>query len=174
MITVHVEKNSLVLVNCSEFRIKTLLLSNEHYRSAIRLILCSLSFSNPEPILRRVKRTTSGFDGFQQCAYELVDVVTGILNCSFSTGTLPSQWLTAVISSVPKVSASKVLSYFRPISVTSITSRIAAEKLLVTRWLRPSIPVSFIYWEDYAGYLIHVLRIKHYVKTRTINSRNQC
>jgi len=49
-----------------------------------------------EPILRCVKRTTSGFDGlpawlFQQCSYELADVVTGILNCSFSTGTLHSQ-----------------------------------------------------------------------------------
>ena len=106
-----------------------------------------------EPILRRVKRTTRGFDGlpawlFQQCSYELADVVTGILNCSFSSGTLPSQWLTAVISLVPKVSAPKVLSDYRPISVTPIMSRIA-EKLLVTRWLRPSIHVS-IFQDQFA------------------------
>ena len=71
-------------------------------------------------------------------------MVTGILNCSFSTGTLPSQWLTAVISLVTKVASPKVLSDYRPISVTPIMARIA-EKLLVTRWLRPSIPLSIFH-----------------------------
>jgi len=68
-------------------------------------------------ILRRVTRTTSGFDSlpawrFQQCFYELADVVTGILNCSFSTSTLPSQRLTAVISLAPKVASPDVLSHY--------------------------------------------------------------
>jgi len=84
---------------------------------------------------------------FQQCSYDLADVVTGILNCSI-TGTLPSQWLSAVISLVPKVSAPKVLSDYRPISVTPIMSWIA-EKRIVTRWIRPSIPVS-IFQDQFA------------------------
>jgi hypothetical protein len=55
-----------------------------------------------------------------------------------STGTVPSNWLTAIVTPVPKISIPQNLSDFRPISVTPIISRLA-EKLLVRYWLRPAL-----------------------------------
>ena len=37
------------------------------------------------------------------CSYELADIVA--LNCSFSTGKVPSYWLNALVTPVPKISA---------------------------------------------------------------------
>ena len=65
------------------------------------------------------------------CSYELADVVAHIYNSSLRTGIVPLQWLTAVITPVPKIPNPGTLSDFRPISVTPILSRII-EKLVVT------------------------------------------
>jgi len=73
------------------------------------------------------------------CSYELAYIVTCILNYSFVTGCVSSPWLNTLVTPVPKVSMPTRMSDFRPISVTPHLSRIA-EKMLVRRWLFPSIP----------------------------------
>lgn len=97
-----------------------------------------------EPILRHLKNTSPGIDClpawlFRLCSYELATIVARIFNISFQTGQVPNNWLLAVVTPVPKVPQPKQLNDFRPISVTPLLSRIA-EKLIVARWLRPSIP----------------------------------
>ena len=99
-----------------------------------------------EPMLRQVKKTSPGKDKipfwvFSQCSVELADIVAHIYNLSLSDGVVPAQWLTAVITPVPKISNPSTLSDFRPISVTPILSRIL-EKYVVRRWLRPAISVE--------------------------------
>jgi hypothetical protein len=101
-----------------------------------------------EPLLRRVVKTAPGRDNiphwvYSTCSFELADVVTHIYNLTLCTGVIPSQWLTAVITPVPKIPNPGTLSDFRPISVTPILSRII-EKLVVSRWLRPVIPPDLI------------------------------
>ena len=79
---------------------------------------------------------TSHIVFFRACSYEIADIVADILNLSFASGTVPKQWLSAVVTPVPKP---KTLSDYRPISVTPLLSRLA-EKLVVSRWLMPAIP----------------------------------
>jgi hypothetical protein len=59
------------------------------------------------------------------------------------TGTLPRQWLTAIITPVPKLSTPSTISDFRPILVTPIMSRIT-ETIFVSQWLRPAIDSAMI------------------------------
>ena len=99
-------------------------------------------------MLRRVTKTAAGRDNipywvFSKCSFELADIVTHIFNCSLSSGVLPVQWLSSVITPVPKIVNPVTLADFRPISVTPILSRVA-EKLVVTRWLRPAINLQSI------------------------------
>jgi hypothetical protein len=99
-------------------------------------------------MLRKVSKTAPGRDNiphwlFSRCSYELAEIVAHIYNCTLSTGVVPSQWLTAVITPVPKNSNPSTLSDFRPISVTPILSR-TLEKLIVGRWLRPAIPQDLL------------------------------
>ena len=101
-----------------------------------------------EQLLSRIKLTAAGCDGIpawllRSCSYELADIVAHILNCSFSTGKVPSYWLNALVTPVIKVSAPIGFSDFRPISVTPHLSRIA-EKVIVRRWLQPAIPADKI------------------------------
>ena len=51
--------------------------------------------------------TASGFDDlpcwlFKECSYELAAIVTTIPNKSFQSGVVPSEWLTALVTPVPK------------------------------------------------------------------------
>jgi hypothetical protein len=99
-----------------------------------------------EPLLRKLKNTAPGYDNipswvFRCCSYELAGIVAFIINYSFQTGTVPSTWLTAIVTPVPKVTNPKSISDFRPISVTPILSRLT-EKLLVRKWLRPALPTG--------------------------------
>ena len=71
------------------------------------------------------------------CSYELAGIIAFIINYTFRSGTVPSNWLTAIVTPVPKVSIPQHISDFRPISVTPILSRIT-EKLLVRHWIRPA------------------------------------
>ena len=80
---------------------------------------------------------------FRLCSVKLADVTAGVINLSFRSGRVPEQWLRAVVTPVPKISQPLQLADFRPISVTPILSRIA-EKLIVTKWLRPAIPPESI------------------------------
>ena len=52
-----------------------------------------------------------------------------MLNCSLSTGYVPSYWLNAAVIPVPKVPRPTKISDFRPISVTPNLGRIA-EKIM--------------------------------------------
>ena len=101
-----------------------------------------------EPMLRHLKNSSPGIDGlpawlFRACSYELSTIVARVFNMSFQEGNVPSQWLLAIVTPVPKVPHPKQLNDFRPISVTPLLSRIA-EKIVVTRWLRPAIPNATI------------------------------
>jgi len=101
-----------------------------------------------ERLLSKLKLTAAGCDHIpawllRSCSYELADIVTHILNCSISTGKVPSYWLNAVVTPVPKIHKPVKFSDYRPISVTPHLSRIA-EKIIVQRWLQPSIPPANI------------------------------
>jgi len=96
-----------------------------------------------EGMLRYIKSTASGCDNIpawllRSCSYELADIVTYILNLSFSTGKVPTFWLNALVAPVPKVSKPTCFYDFRPISVTTHLSRLA-KKITVRCWLRPAI-----------------------------------
>ena len=103
--------------------------------------------SNPVPeyeIYRRlseITRTSPGPDGipywlFKKCAVELAAVISHIINKSIISGIPPNSWKKAVITPVPKISNPKGFDDFRPISVTSILSRLA-ERLIVQRYVLP-------------------------------------
>ena len=98
-------------------------------------------------MLRFMNCSSPGMDGisswffFRNCSYEIADVVTHILNLSFSHGVVPQQWRCAVVTPVPKVPKPRAISDFRPISVTPLLSRVA-ERILVTKWLVPAIPTD--------------------------------
>ena len=107
-----------------------------------------------ERLLRTMQTTASGFDDlpcwlFKKCSYELAGIVTTILNMSFQSGIVPLEWLTAVVTPVPKNACPESLAEYRPISVTPIMSRLA-EKLVVQQWLRPALPIILI--EDQFGF----------------------
>jgi len=73
-----------------------------------------------------------------QCSIELAEPISNIINQSLSTGRLPAQWLSSLVTPVPKVPRPKSFNDFRPISVTPILCRLT-EKLIVRRWLRPAL-----------------------------------
>ena len=61
-----------------------------------------------EMLLRKIKKTSAACDNlsawvFRNCSFELASIVTHILNCSFSTSAIPSSWLTAIATPVPKL-----------------------------------------------------------------------
>jgi hypothetical protein len=96
-----------------------------------------------EPFLRRIRNTAPGYDNipawvFRLCSYELAEIIAFIINSTFRSGIVPSNWLTAIVTPVPKITIPQQLSDFRPISVTPIISRLA-EKLLARYWLRPAL-----------------------------------
>jgi hypothetical protein len=99
-------------------------------------------------MLRKVSKTAPGKNNiphwvFKLCSVELSEVVAHMLNCTLRSGSLPRQWLTAVITPVPKTACPSAMSDFRPISVTHFMSRII-EKIIVYRWLRPAIDFDLI------------------------------
>ena len=93
-----------------------------------------------ERLLRNLKNTSPGNDAipcwvFKLCSYELAGIITYIINLSFKTGSVPTNWLTSVVTPIPKCK-NPTISDFRPISVTPILSRMT-EKLLVKTWIKP-------------------------------------
>ena len=75
-----------------------------------------------ERMLSRIKLSASGCDDIpawllRRCSYELADIVAHIVNCSVISGTVPSYWLNALVTPVPKVPKLTGFSDFRPISV---------------------------------------------------------
>jgi hypothetical protein len=80
-------------------------------------------------MLRSVRSTSPGTDGlpcwfFQSCSVELADIVCHIFNYFITSGIVLSQWSTALVTLIPKVTNPRQLGEFRPISVTPILSRL--------------------------------------------------
>ena len=107
-----------------------------------------------ERLLSSMNASSPGLDNiphwfFRACSYEIADIVTHILNLSFDTGTVPKQWLNAIVTPVPKVAKPDSITEYRPISVTPLLSRLA-EKLVVRRWLYPAITPGML--DDQFGF----------------------
>ena len=75
---------------------------------------------------------------FDKCSFELANTFAHIFNCSLSSGCVHVQWLSAVITPVPKHYNPVSVINFRPISVTPILSRMI-EKIVVSQRLCPAI-----------------------------------
>jgi len=80
-------------------------------------------------ILSALKKTSPGIDGvpywvYKNCAIELAPVLTHLINKVVNNGTPPSAWLKALVIPVPKKTPPIDLSHLRPISITSIMSRV--------------------------------------------------
>ena len=94
-------------------------------------------------ILDSLKPTATGLDGLPAWFMRLGAPVFSrtlaeLINLSIRTSTVPTQWKQARICPVPKTSNPKQLSDFRPISVTSVLSRIT-EKIIVRDFLYPAL-----------------------------------
>jgi len=74
-----------------------------------------------------------------------------ILNLSFDTGTVPKQWLNAIVTPVPKVAKPGSFTEYRPVSVTPPLSKLA-EKLVVRRWLYPAVTPGRPMLDDQFGF----------------------
>jgi len=77
--------------------------------------------------LSTLNASSSGLDNiphwflFGGCSYEIADIVMHILNLSFDTGTVPKQWLNAIVTPVPKVA--KPGSYLQNIDLSPLHPR---------------------------------------------------
>ena len=61
---------------------------------------------------------------FQKCFYEHTDVVAHIFNLSFITVSVPTAWLSVIVTPVPKI-PKPLTRDFRPNSVIPTLSRLA-------------------------------------------------
>jgi hypothetical protein len=92
-------------------------------------------------VLNRVTRTSSGPDSIpywfiKACAFYLSPVLCKIVNFSLTTSCVPAAWKQATITPVPKKTPVCNPSDLRPISVTSLLSRVT-EKVIVRKFLTP-------------------------------------
>jgi hypothetical protein len=69
--------------------------------------------------------------------------VSQLFNLSINASVVPQQWKKALIVPIPKISVPSVPVDFRPISITSILSRLM-EKLFVRRFLYPAFAPNYI------------------------------
>jgi len=114
-----------------------------------------VSVFDVERMLSKMKPSSPGADSvprwlYQYCSYELADIIAHIFNTSFHTGTVPQQWRKAIVTPVPKIPNPTSLGDYRPISVTPLLSR-TAERLVVSNWLLPAIPIEDL--QDQFGFL---------------------
>jgi hypothetical protein len=104
-------------------------------------------------ILNKVKSTSPGPDCIphwflRACASHLSPVLSKIVNHSLCSSCVPTAWRQAVVTPVPKTLPVTGPSDFRPISVTSILSRIT-EKLIVKKFLSPYL-YNTAFYDQYA------------------------
>ena len=93
--------------------------------------------------LRTLKSTSPGSDNipawvFRHCSVELTAIVKNLFNHSLHVGRVPINWLSAVVTPVPKIDKPSTVTHYRPISVTSILSRVA-ERMIVKKYIQPSL-----------------------------------
>lgn len=94
-----------------------------------------------EKMLAKVKSKSNSVDGippwlWKTCSYETALAISNIFMHSLISGYIPDSWKKAVVTPIPKVTTPRLISDFRPISVTSVLSRIL-EKLVVRSYLHP-------------------------------------
>jgi len=95
-------------------------------------------------MLSRITNTASGSDDlpfclYRECATELLHVLSKLINFSINKGEVPKAWKQAIITPVPKSAPAVSVSDWRPISVTTVLSRIV-ERLVVRDFISPFIP----------------------------------
>ena len=86
--------------------------------------------------LASVKGNSTGPDGIPSwlisaMAHLLVQPVTDLFICSLTNSYVPLQWRLSMITPIPKISRPLKEADFRPISITSILSRILEKWLYV-------------------------------------------
>ena len=69
---------------------------------------------------------------FQKCSYGLADVVAHISNILFVTGSVPTAWLSVIVTSVPKILNSKWLSFY-------LRHARLGEKCVDSNWVRSAL-----------------------------------
>ena len=114
------------------------------YASQDTLIKSVTNVQVVERMLSSFKKTAAGLDNipywfFKKCSFEVAEIVSHIIHCSLSTGEVPAQWQTAVITPIPKIPHATDITVYRPISVTPVLSR-AVEKIVVNKFIRPALP----------------------------------
>jgi len=103
-----------------------------------------------ERILSKIELTAAGCDHIpasllRSCSYELADIVTAILNCSISTGKVPSCWLNAVVTPVPKVYKPVKFSDYCPYLSPPISAKLWRRRRLQPNILTESIKDHYAY-----------------------------
>ena len=91
--------------------------------------MSSISFSAHGIQLLLVLGKAPGPDGlttyiFKYCASEIAPILQMLFTQSLNTGKLPEDWLTANITPVYKKDSRSIPSNYRPISLTSVCSRV--------------------------------------------------
>jgi len=86
-----------------------------------------LTNTEVERTLSKIKLSSSGCDGIpawllRECSYKLADIVAHIVDCSVISGMVPSYWLNALVTPVPKVPKPTGFSDSGPISATPLES----------------------------------------------------
>jgi hypothetical protein len=108
-------------------------------------------------LLDSLKPTATGLDGLPAWFLRLgapvfCRTLADLINLSFNTSTVPTQWKLARICPVPKKTSPTQASDFRPISVTAVLSRIT-EKIIVRDFLYPALdcpPPALCFTDQYA------------------------
>jgi len=105
-------------------------------------------------MLDRLKPTAAGLDGLPEwflrvSAPVFAAPLATLMNQSIAEGVVPRQWKTALIVPVPKVAEPTSESDYRPISITSILSRLV-ERRIVTSYIYPAMqsPPPQLYFAD--------------------------
>lgn len=104
--------------------------------------------------LSSLKKTATGPDSIPTWFLKLgadffVNTITDLINMSISESHVPSQWKLAHITPIPKIVNPSAPADYRPISLTSVLSRMT-ERLIVKKYLQPNIQRNPIYDDQFA------------------------
>ena len=108
-------------------------------------------------MLDKLKSTSTGLDHLPAWFLRLgaplfAKPLANLISLSFETSTVPIQWKQARICPVPKTASPAQLSDYRPISITSVLSRVT-ERIIVKDYLYPSLgspPPTLTFTDQYA------------------------
>lgn len=104
--------------------------------------------------LKKLKKTATGPDGLPYwflkiSADHISSPLTDLINESIKQSKVPKMWKCAAISPIPKVAKPTLPADYRPISITSILSRVT-EKLLIRKYLNKAIQGRQEFNDQYA------------------------